>query len=162
MEIRENGEIILSSENENLNFSISKLGFIFHMTLYNCTNFNIWKYKESADFQRAIFLGEAAFADEDGGRSAEFAYDANYAKSLFNSDAVFSGVRFNNNAHFVEAKFNRTANFKGTEFGGYAQFSEARFNETADFGNAILGGCVIFRNNTYNETANFNGIQFLG
>jgi len=160
MEIRENGNVSLYNINKNFSFDLAKQNLFFHMGLYNCTNFNISKNKESADFQNATFLGETYFADNEGGRSAEFFYDANFTDSQFSSDAFFSGVRFIGNAYFTGAKFGKAAYFEGSKFDGSAQFSNVQFNDTANFRGSLFGGRVILERVTYGKPANFSEVQF--
>jgi hypothetical protein len=160
IEIRKEGNVSLYNDGNNLILDFAETNLTFRMILYNYTNFNISKWRKSADFDKVIFVMGANFAGRDGTHPAEFAYDADFTETLFDSDAVFSGVRFGDNAYFARTDFRKAAIFRGTNFLGCAQFTDVRFNGTASFRDAIFSKCATFMDITYNGTEDFNGAQF--
>lgn len=69
---------------------------------------------------------------------ATFSDGANFDEAVFIGDAWFTGVRFTGYADFHQARFGAIAEFGGAEFGGATSFRDAAFAAEASFAKAAL------------------------
>lgn len=117
---------------------------------------SLFPHSAVADFQDAMFKGNARFAD------IECRGYVRFSGAEFNRKADFSGARFNDKADFSGAKFDGRADFSGAEFDGKADFIGAKFDEEAAFYKSEFDGPVDFTEAEFRGLADFSGAEFDG
>jgi len=122
-------------------------------------------------FRRVTFNGDALF----GSRKTKFKNPANFNKTVFGGDAIFSAVKFISGATFDDAVFSNEAKFEGvwfcgitrffkTEINGGAWFRGAQFlidSEGADFAASKFNNIVTFEKTKFSAVPDFNFASFI-
>ena len=123
----------------------------------------------SADFSRAIFVGDTWFDDTifeqscafvgtqfDGkvGFNCNFNDPVDFSEANFNKEATFDGVTFGNDAIFDRTGFKGDSEFTEAKFQGVTSFEQSSFHGTAKFSKAHFGG-VTFKDAQFASPPDF-------
>ena len=88
-----------------------------------------------------------------------FAHYVNFRGTKFDTNATFSGVKFNC-ASFMRTKFSGDANFNGVKFVEDVDFTKAEFSREAIFQQAKFGGKARFGEVQFGAKTNFMFAEF--
>jgi uncharacterized protein YjbI with pentapeptide repeats len=123
-------------------------------------------FATTANFDRALFLGQAhftasTFSGEASFRETTFAKDVSFFRTTFAGWADFTKARFVGKQSDSSAASLTTAQFDGAKFSGSADFDETVFG-CAEFDDAAFAAFANFSGTAFHGKASFRGAKFEG
>ncbi|MEM7101126.1 MAG: hypothetical protein AAF541_22890 [Pseudomonadota bacterium] len=117
-------------------------------------DFESVNFENTANFERALFLGNGVFQD------TRFAYQAIFSESQFCEVADFHRAWFLDSALFggklgKQKTYLKNGMFRGARFDRGGRFNHTQFGE-ARFLDAYVAGSIVFDGSTFNENSNFD------
>ena len=115
----------------------------YNVNFYEDVNFTGCNFERGSQFKYVKFM-----------RGSDF------AKSIFEEEALFKYAAFNEKVSFAGSKFYDEANFKYTDFDEYVDFTDCLFDRDADFKYTAFPYGVSFKNAVFERFANFKYANF--